>query len=558
MCYKASAGRRRGPAVRNGGLARGTPNPEVPRRVHPARPRGRPAAASGLPDPGRRLGGVREEPGRAPRAPHHPLQGEGGGHRRPRPAQRAEGSAPEAKSSAKRRPADESTSPICRASSPRSLTFEEVMRFVVPDDPWWSDRRITNAMDGYIKDPATMEKELRADLRRGAQVARRPDRRRDPGPRHAQALRRAGRADPVGGRSRRKTRTSAGTLKEQSRAIRREDRHRRRVVRELEERLRAGWTPRSSTSRCLDRLAQPARHAARSRNRFPRSRPTPRARSSRSTAATSSGRSSTPASTPPTTRSRTVNGQTSRVQADASTSRRIRDIVTPRQPDGPARRKARVAKLPRPARRSSGRSRSRSAAAQAGEAPGDAGGRGRGQDARSTGSSSSSSSSSTPTRARPPTQPRHPRRGHPRRQPRRARRRQRRAGAGRRRPATRRLGGRHVPRHPALRLPGAGADAEGDRVRDHRRAPVHPLHQRAQQLHDDPRRQPEPVDPARRPQLRLRAHAGLQRMRAAGQQRRRRRRRGGQPRLSELRDQRTACTRATPPSASPIPATPTA
>ena len=157
-------------------------------------------------------------------------------------------------------------------------------------------------------------------------------------------------------------------------------------------------------------------------------------------------------------------------------------------------------------------------------------------------------------------QPRHPRGRHPRR---------RRAGGEGRGRATaeghaRRgrhfegLGRRHVPRHPALRLPRAGADAQGNGVRDHRRAPVHPLHQRAQQLHHDPRREPEPLDSARRPQLRLRTHADLQRVRAPRQQRRRRRGRGRQSRLPELRDQRGTVTRATRRSASPTPATPTA
>ena len=39
------------------------------------------------------------------------------------------------------------------------------------------------------------------------------------------------------------------------------------------------------------------------------------------------------------------------------------------------------------------------------------------------------------------------------------------------------------PGHQALRLPRARAHAQGNRVRDHRRAAVHPLHQRALQLH---------------------------------------------------------------------------
>jgi serine protease AprX len=43
-----------------------------------------------------------------------------------------------------------------------SLTFEEVLRFVVPMTSWWSDRRIATAMKGYIESPTTMEQELEA------------------------------------------------------------------------------------------------------------------------------------------------------------------------------------------------------------------------------------------------------------------------------------------------------------------------------------------------------------------------------------------------------------
>jgi hypothetical protein len=43
-----------------------------------------------------------------------------------------------------------------------NLTFEEVLRFVVPMTSWWSDDRIEKAMEAYIKDPAVMEKELTA------------------------------------------------------------------------------------------------------------------------------------------------------------------------------------------------------------------------------------------------------------------------------------------------------------------------------------------------------------------------------------------------------------
>ncbi len=53
----------------------------------------------------------------------------------------------------------------------------------------------------------------------------------------------------------------------------------------------------------------------------------------------------------------------------------------------------------------------------------------------------------------------------------------------------------------------------------------------------DSRRQSEPVHSAQRSQLRLRTHAGLQRMRAARGQRRGGGRGRRQPRLSELRDQ---------------------
>ena len=93
------------------------------------------------------------------------------------------------------------------------------------------------------------------------------------------------------------------------------------------------------------------------------------------------------------------------------------------------------------------------------------------------------------------------------------------------------------PGHLALRLPRPGERPQGHGVRDHRGAAVHPVPERAQQLHHDPRRQSQPVDPARRAQLRLRPHAGLQRVRAAGRQRRRRGRGGRQSRLPELRDQ---------------------
>ena len=82
-----------------------------------------------------------------------------------------------------------------------------------------------------------------------------------------------------------------------------------------------------------------------------------------------------------------------------------------------------------------------------------------------------------------------------------------------------------------------GAEPQRHRVRDHRGAAVHPLSERPRQLHHHPRREPQPVDPARRAQLRLRPHAGLQRVRATDRERRRGGRRRRQPRLQELPDQ---------------------
>jgi serine protease AprX len=43
-----------------------------------------------------------------------------------------------------------------------SLTFEEVLRFVVPMTAWWSDARIVNAMAAYIDNPEKMEHEFTA------------------------------------------------------------------------------------------------------------------------------------------------------------------------------------------------------------------------------------------------------------------------------------------------------------------------------------------------------------------------------------------------------------
>ena len=56
------------------------------------------------------------------------------------------------------------------------------------------------------------------------------------------------------------------------------------------------------------------------------------------------------------------------------------------------------------------------------------------------------------------------------------------------------------------------------RVRRDGRAPVRPLPERDKRLAGHPRREPQPLDPARRRQLRVRAHAGLRRVRAAGRQ----------------------------------------
>ena len=61
-----------------------------------------------------------------------------------------------------KRPADLSDIAYLQGIVAARLTFEEVMRFVVPMTRWWSDKRIKSAMDVYIDDPATMEKELKA------------------------------------------------------------------------------------------------------------------------------------------------------------------------------------------------------------------------------------------------------------------------------------------------------------------------------------------------------------------------------------------------------------
>ena len=56
-----------------------------------------------------------------------------------------------------------------------------------------------------------------------------------------------------------------------------------------------------------------------------------------------------------------------------------------------------------------------------------------------------------------------------------------------------------------------GQDARRDRVRGDRRAAAGPLSQQPQPLHRRPRRQSQPVDPARGRELRLRPHPGLRR-----------------------------------------------
>ena len=75
-------------------------------------------------------------------------------------------------------------------------------------------------------------------------------------------------------------------------------------------------------------------------------------------------------------------------------------------------------------------------------------------------------------------------------------------------------------------------------------------------LRDDPRRQSQPVDSARRAEFRLRPHADLRRMRAAG--RTAASWSSPRPAIAAIRASRPrrARTRATRPSASPIPATP--
>jgi hypothetical protein len=47
------------------------------------------------------------------------------------------------------------------------LTFDEVLRFVVPMTSWWMDKRIRKALQVYIDDPRTMAKELEATRKDG-------------------------------------------------------------------------------------------------------------------------------------------------------------------------------------------------------------------------------------------------------------------------------------------------------------------------------------------------------------------------------------------------------
>lgn len=44
------------------------------------------------------------------------------------------------------------------------LTFEEVLRFVVPMTHWWNDPRISSAVAAYLKDPPTIERDIKAML----------------------------------------------------------------------------------------------------------------------------------------------------------------------------------------------------------------------------------------------------------------------------------------------------------------------------------------------------------------------------------------------------------
>ena len=100
-------------------------------------------------------------------------------------------------------------------------------------------------------------------------------------------------------------------------------------------------------------------------------------------------------------------------------------------------------------------------------------------------------------------------------------------------------------------------DGARRRVRDHRRAAVRPLPQRQRRRAGHPRRQPQPLAPPRRRQLRVRAHAGLRRVRAAGRRGVGRGRRGRQRGASDVLPDASGTTEGyRTASASPTPATP--
>ena len=126
--------------------------------------------------------------------------------------------------------------------------------------------------------------------------------------------------------------------------------------------------------------------------------------------------------------------------------------------------------------------------------------------------------------------------------------------AGARRP--RRAG--RLPRHGALRPARVRRERRRRRVRDPRRAAVRALDELQRLRADDPRRQPLALARPRGRRLRVRAHAGLRRVRAAARQRHGRRRGRGQRGPGVLLDEPRAPPRATARSRSPTPATPTA
>ena len=95
---------------------------------------------------------------------------------------------------------------------------------------------------------------------------------------------------------------------------------------------------------------------------------------------------------------------------------------------------------------------------------------------------------------------------------------------------------RRVPGPPPLRPARARRGGAGRRVRGHGRPPVRPLPQLDERVRRRPRREPEPVDPARGLQLRVRPDAGLRGVRAGGLVRRRGGGRGRQPGLPAVHD----------------------